>query len=363
MTSGSRRVVVAMSGGVDSSVAAVLLLRDGWEAIGVTLNMQRCEESPATGRPCCGLDGASRAGTVAGMLGMPHYVLDCRKEFEESVLRPCWNEYARGRTPNPCVLCNQHVKFGVLLDFAVRLNASRIATGHYARMEFDRGGVPTLLRGVDRQKDQSYFLFTLGRRGFEFAIFPLGGLRKTDVREMAHRFGLPNSGSPESQDACFSEGEGTFAEMLRLRFHQPARPGLFRTSDGRTLGRHGGVHNFTVGQRRGLGLALGKRGWVQAVDAESGEVTVCTEEEELLSDGLTASHVTWHGAAPPGGAFPCTVQVRYRHPPVPAVVGPNGPGSALVRFEKPVKAVTPGQAAVFYSDDRQIGGGWIERAL
>lgn len=362
MTSSSKRVVVAMSGGVDSSVAAALLLQDGWEAIGVTLGMQHCEEQPATGRSCCGLEGVSRARAVAGKLGMLHYVVDCHREFEEMVLRPCWNEYARGRTPNPCVLCNRHVKFGLLFDFARRLGAPKIATGHYARMERD-GGTPVLLRGTDTQKDQSYFLFSLDHRQLETALFPLGGLVKTRVRELAQRFGLPNSESPESQDACFAGEEGTFAETLRQRFGEEAKPGRFVTPAGKPLGRHGGIHRFTVGQRRGLGLALGKRGWVRAVHAETGDVVVCTEESELLSDGLAATHVNWHGAVPPDGLFPCAVQVRYRHTPVPSLVYPDGPTGARVRFDRPVKAVTPGQAAVFYDGDRLLGGGWIENSL
>ena len=175
--------------------------------------------------------------------------------------------------------------------------------------------------------------------------------------------GFPILSLRRARTPVFRKGRGTFAETLRLLFHQPAVPGLFRACDGRALGRHGGVHLFTVGQRRGLGLALGKRGWVKAVDGERGEVTVCTEEEELLSGGLAASRVVWHGGNPPKGAIPCSIQVRYRHPPVSAVVEPDGPGAALVRFEKPVKAVTPGQAAVFYNNDHLLGGGWIERAF
>lgn len=362
MISGSKRVVVAMSGGVDSSLAAVLLQREGWETIGVTLSMQHCEEHPAADRSCCGLEGANRARAVAGELGMPHYVLDCHREFEELVLRPSWNEYACGRTPNPCVLCNRHVKFGLLLDFAGRLAASKVATGHYARMETERGA-PVLFRGADRRKDQSYFLFSLDRSQLETALFPLGGMTKADVRALARDLGLPNSESPESQDACFAGDEGTFAEILRRRFCEPAKPGRFVAGDGSVLGRHSGIHHFTVGQRRGLGLALGKRGWVKAVRAESGDVVVSTEERELLSNGLVALRVNWHGAAPPGEPFRCAVQVRYRHRPVPALVEPDGRGGACVRFLEPVRAVTPGQAAVFYDNDRVLGGGWIESSF
>lgn len=362
MTPNRGRVLVAMSGGVDSSVTAALLREDGFEVIGATLQLQSCDDA-TFGRTCCSAAGAIQAAKVAGLLRIPHYVLDCRRQFRDTVLRHSWMEYARGRTPNPCVICNQRIKFGFLLETARSLGASRIATGHYARLERDGRQRPLLKRGRDRDKDQSYFLFSLDTRQLEAALFPIGEFTKAEVRERARGLGLPNADREESQDACFvGEGE-TYAEILRQRFQGQALAGEVVDSSGRLLGRHDGFHRFTIGQRKGLGIALGKRAWVQAIDPESARVVLCLDESELLSRGLIATGVTWHHLLEGSRPFRCSLQIRYRHRAVPAVVEQTGAQRARVVFDEPIRAVTPGQAAVFYDGDTLLGGGWIERSF
>jgi len=355
------RIAVAMSGGVDSSVAAALLLDQGHELVGLTLRFWLCGEGGGGGaRSCCGVDGAAEARAAAGELAIPHYVIDCRDEFERQVLRPAWDDYAAGRTPNPCVLCNQRIKFGLLLEQARRVGAERVATGHYARVEHGAAGLE-LRRGRDLHKDQSYFLFSLDDAQLAAALFPLGDLDKEQVRELARRRGLPNAARPESQDACLVGEEG-FAEALRLRFGAPARPGPILDPDGRQLGEHAGIHRFTVGQRRGLGVALGRRSYVLGIDPERAAVRVGADPAALDAAGLLAGGVRWRAGAPEPGRR-CLVQVRYRHAAVPATLEPAGAEQVRLRFEEPQRAVTPGQAAVCYDGERVLGGGWIERAL
>ena len=356
------RVLVAMSGGVDSSVTAALLLEDGFEVIGATLQLQSCEDA-AYGRTCCSATGSNQAGKVAGVLGIPHVLLDCRQQFHDAVLRYSWMEYARGRTPNPCVICNEQIKFGFLLEAARSLGAARIATGHYVRLEKDDRKRLWLMRGRDRGKDQSYFLFSLSSRQLDAALFPIGQFTKAEVRERARHLGLPNADQEESQDACFlGEGE-TYAEILRQRFQGEVRPGEVVDGKGNVLGRHEGFHRFTIGQRKGLGIALGRRAWVKAIDPVNARVILCRDKSELLSKGLIAMGVRWRHPLEGLLPIPCSVQIRYRHAAVPAVVVSAGAERVWVTFEQPVRAVTPGQAAVFYDGDRLLGGGWIERSL
>ena len=355
------RVVVGMSGGVDSSVTAALLLDQGYEVIGVTLQLQSCQEA-GDRRSCCCADGAVQARAVAGQLGILHYVLDCQEEFAEQVLRPCWQDYARGRTPNPCVLCNERIKFGVLLDFARSLGAEQVATGHYAVVDAT-GATPALRRGRDLQKDQSYFLFSLSRLQLQSSLMPVGGFTKTAVREMARGRGLVTADRKESQDVCISAPDAGFGEVLLRRFGGTPRPGEVVDSQGRVVGRHDGIHHFTLGQRRGVGIAMGTPAWVKAIDAATGRVTLTTDEQDLLSPGLTARGLVWHEDLPGAGPLTCQVQTRYRQVPVAAAVALNADGTAGVFFEQAVRAVTPGQAVVFYRDDRVVGGGWIDEVL
>lgn len=355
--------LVAMSGGVDSSVAAALLLEQGWQVIGATLRLHACEEAEPD-RFCCGVDAEAAAKTVCDRLGIPHHVVSAGVPFEDWILRPAWEAYARGETPSPCPLCNRDLKLGLLLDTAVALGASHVATGHYAQ----RGGSdddPHLLRGHDGNKDQSYFLFTLSKEQLASAVFPLGGLTKPEVRARAEASGLINAQRRSSQDACLLGSDGqSFAELLRLRFGAPATAGELVDEAGRVLGHHRGAHLFTVGQRRGLGVALGRPAYVKQVDASCARVTLTTRPEALLATGLVAADTNWLAPQPPPGTtVRCEVQVRYRAAPVPctATMGPDG--TLALRFDRPQRAVTPGQAAVLYHGERVLGGGWILHAL
>ena len=362
MTGGSRagaagrRVVVAMSGGVDSSVTAALLLEQGYEVLGATLRFWLCDEGGGEAKSCCGLDAVAEARDTAGRLGFHHHVIDCRTRFEEQVLRPCWEEYNRGRTPNPCVLCNPHIKLLELLRQARALGAELVATGHHARVIV--GDRPALLRGRDRNKDQSYFLFGLHEQQLASLLMPVGEMTKDEVRQRARDLGLGNAERHESQDACLGSADEPFAEALRRRFDAEARPGDLVDTEGNVLGRHRGIHLYTIGQRRGLGVALGQRAYVVGIREQSREVVVSTDPQDLCASGLTASGVRW--LVPPGeDRFQARVQIRYRHRACPATVE-LAPGETVrVRFVEPQRAVTPGQAAVFYKEERVLGGGWI----
>ena len=353
---------VAMSGGVDSSVTASLLAEAGYTVFGLTMRLSRDEGAEKT---------IEDARLVADHLGMPHHVVDCRERFRERVLRPCWEEYARGRTPNPCVLCNPRVKFGMLLEHARRLGATRLATGHHARLrEADDGDAPSLLRGRDPAKDQSYFLSRLTVEQRRAAMFPIGEMTKIEVRSAARERALPSAEAAESQDTCVVSGsgsrqrEGLFAETLRGTVGAKAEGGSFVDPRGRAIGTHEGVHLFTVGQRRGLGLSLGRRAYVVSIDGARREVTVSTDPADLLAGGLVATDVSWIVRPPPRGEpFECAVQIRYRHQPIGACLFWDDDRSVQVHFSEAVSAVTPGQYAVFYDDDVLLGSGSIERAL
>ena len=348
-----RRVVIGLSGGVDSTLAAALLCEAGWEVIGVTLRLLPCTE-PGDRRSCCGLDGITQARAAAARLGIPHYVLDCREVFEAQVLGPCWEEYAGGRTPNPCMLCNRFIKFGFLLDAARQLGAGRVATGHYARLAPTAAGGVCLRRGADRGKDQSYFLATLNADQLAAALFPLGELTKAAVRRQAAERGFANAERADSQDVCFAVDDGGFAEFLRRRLQGVARPGpVLEAGTEREVGRHQGIHRFTIGQRRGTGLALGRPVWVQEIRAEPATVVVSSDPAQLLAAGMHLDRLVWHGPPPPPGtAVQAAVQTRYRQEAVPCTAVPNAADAATVRFAHPVRAVAPGQIAVLYQEDR-----------
>lgn len=354
------RVIVAMSGGVDSSVAAALLLRRGYDVVGTTLRLHACLEAARTWS-CCGPDGVVEARRAAGHLGIPHYVLDCRRPFEDLVLRPSWNEYSRGRTPNPCVACNERIKFRALGDLARGLGARWIATGHYARIRRPAaGGDVVLYRARHLAKDQSYFLFPIGPELLSMTLFPTGDLSKDEVRATAREVGLPNAERRESQDACLGRDGQGFAESLRSRFGGSSRPGPIVDPRGREVGRHGGIHLYTIGQRRGLRVALGRRLWVRSIHPEQGTVTVTANEDDLLCRELIVHDVRWTAPDQDRPSCTCTVQIRYRQTATEARVEPRAGGTAKVVFANPQRAVTPGQAAVFYDGDRVIGGGWID---
>jgi len=355
------RIVIALSGGVDSSVAAALLKEQGHELIGMTLRLFDCRQT-VNERSCCGADGVAEARAAAGCLSIPHYVIDGAALFEEQVLERSWLEYARGRTPNPCIACNEVMKFGLLYQHARKLGAQAVATGHHARIEADRDVRPKLLRGADLHKDQSYFLFALTDEQLRMSRLPVGAMTKDEVRQMAHQLGLPNAARAESQDACIAQ-RGDLAEALREKFGGVARPGRFVDRRGQVLGEHQGVHRFTVGQRKGLGIALGQRAYVLSIDAESGDVVVDTDPEALKASGLSASWMRWHRPIDEGVETACQVQIRYRHQAIGATVTRLPDGEAKVTFAEAQGAVSPGQAAVLYDGEEVIGGGVIDAAL
>ncbi|MCP4675056.1 MAG: tRNA 2-thiouridine(34) synthase MnmA [Deltaproteobacteria bacterium] len=352
-------VVVAMSGGVVSSVTAGLLLEEGHPVIGATLLFRPYVDDESVNW-CCGAGALEAARSVSKTLGIAHHALDCAAEFEEQVLRPAWNEYDRGRTPSPCIACNERIKFGILIELAKKLGATKVASGHYARIDRSDDGKSTrLLRGVDRRKDQSYFLFSLTSKQLDSILFPLGDLQKSEVRRLARKMGFSNADRPDSQDACFVYKDEGFAEGLRRRFDAEARPGRVLDSNGTDLGKHPGIHRFTIGQRKGLGIALGHRAYVSRIDATRAEVVLSSDESFLMTDFLTASEISWKDGERPALPMRVQVKIRYRHEAAEAMLDEEN-GRATVRFDEPQRAVTPGQAAVFYDGECVVGGGWIE---
>lgn len=352
MVTKKKKIVVAMSGGVDSSVAASLLVEHGYDVHGVSLRMWEENHGP---RVCSDHRGAAE---VAEMLGIPHTLIDLRAQFAANVVKPFARDYVHGRTPNPCVACNRDFKLGTLLHWAREQGAEFVATGHYARIAHQEDSCAALFRGADRAKDQSYFLFALRREQLARIVFPLGEMQKTDVREQARRLRLPAAERPESQDICF----GDYKELVASYADKDElRGGDVINRSGKVLGRHYGIHSVTVGQRRGLGIAAAEPLYVIDIDDKTKQVMV-GKKEELRCTGLIASGVNWIDL-PEQIEFAAEVQIRYRAPAVPCTVRSGMNDGCEVVFHEPVEAVTPGQAAVFYRGDQVLGGGWIERAL
>jgi tRNA-specific 2-thiouridylase len=352
---------IAMSGGVDSSVAAALLSRAGRPLVGFSMQLvdRLAGETERYGR-CCSPDDFKDARAVADRMGFPHYVLDMEDDFRRQVLEPFAADYAAGRTPSPCLRCNTFVKFDALWERANAVGAATVATGHYAILERDARTGRTLLRAAsDPDKDQSYFLFDLSDEQRARAEFPLGGMTKDDVRALAREFALATAEKPESMDLCFvTEGE-SYRDVLARAGLGPKPPGgEIVNAEGRVLAEHGGIEQFTVGQRRGLGVATGEKLYVISLDPVSSRVVV-GGESDLYRDSCTLERVRWIPFEKPGGPQRATVRIRSSHPGATAIVTDRGHGTATVSFDEAQRAVTPGQAAVFYDGNLVLGGGWI----
>ena len=352
----SNRVVVAMSGGVDSSVAALLLQRQGYDVVGVTMKLYSLEQAdlPDYYRGCCTVDDVEDARIVCHRLGIPHYVLNVQREFQEHVIDYFCAEYQQGRTPHPCIACNDKIKFNFLATRAAILDARYVATGHYARIEAEDGGL-ALKKGLDAAKDQSYVLFGMGQEELGRTLMPVGSYSKEAIRRLALEADFPNAEKPDSQDICFIPF-GDYKAFLEERVATTG--GDIVDQDGNILGRHKGIEFFTVGQRRGLGITGADPLYVLRVEPDTNRVVV-GPESGLYRDSLTVSRVNYVAGQQPNEPIPVKVKIRYKFEEAPAVLHPR-PDGALVCFDQPQRAITPGQAAVFYQGDSVLGGGFID---
>jgi len=356
------RVAVGLSGGVDSSVALALLKDEGYDCVGLTFRMWPKEEcGHSIGRACCNLEAITRARAVAESLKVPYYVIDLHKEFRAHVIDYFCREYLEGRTPNPCIVCNEKIKFGLLLDKARSFGARSVATGHYAKVSFDKRRGRYLLRdGKDTTKSQSYFLFSLSQTQLAHALFPLGALTKEEVRAIAKKYRLKTFDAASSQDVCFIR-DADYAVYIKEKTGVRQSGGAIVDASGKVLGRHRGIASYTIGQRRGLGIAAKTPLYVTGIDIGKNRVVV-GEKKEVLKDSLVAHRLNWIAIDPPKGPLDVTAMIRYNHPKVKARITRLDADSVRVDFAKPQEAPTPGQAVVFYDRDVVIGGGWIKQA-
>jgi tRNA-specific 2-thiouridylase len=355
----SGRVVLAMSGGVDSSVAAYLLKQQGYDVIGLFMRTGAHgsdNDLPTHKKGCCSALDAGDARRVADRLDIPFYALDFESDFNR-IIDYFADEYLAGRTPNPCVMCNNWLKFGKLWEYGQQLQADFVATGHYAQV-VTHAGRHELHRGADPDKDQSYVLFGLRRSILPYLLFPIGGYRKEQVRALARTAGLGVADKPDSVEICFVP-DGDHGSLIRRRRPELATAGAIVDTAGRVLAAHTGIEGFTIGQRKGLGFAAGERRYVLRIVPEEKQVVV-GDRNELLASGLVAARVNWLTEAEPTRPMPCSAKIRYRHAAAPATVSALPEGGARVDFSEPQSAITPGQAVVFYDGPRVLGGGWIE---
>ena len=353
------KILIAMSGGVDSSVAAKLLCDAGNECIGYTMKLfDNCDAGLSRSRTCCSLDDIEDARSVAFSLGMRYYVFNFKDDFREKVIKKFASAYLAGQTPNPCIDCNRYMKFDKLYERARLLGCDKIATGHYARIEFD-GEKYMLKKARDESKDQSYVLYMLTQEQLAHTLFPLGELIKSETRDIAEASKLTNAQKPDSQDICFVP-DGDYAAAIERLTGKTSAPGNFIDTDGNVLGTHRGITHYTIGQHRGLGLALPERRYVCKIDAGSGTVTLGSGTE-LYSREVLVRDFNWISGEAPSGPIRCSAKIRYRQPEQAANVEPLSENEALIRFDTPQRAVTPGQSAVLYDDDTVLGGGIIVR--
>lgn len=354
-----KKVLVAMSGGVDSSVAAYLLEKQGYEVAGATMRIWQNRGLSKDSRSCCSIDSANDARRVCQKLGIPHYLLNLDKEFKNYVIDYFKDEYVRGRTPNPCIVCNGKIKFDIFLEKALAMGFDLIATGHYANVGYSRKEKRYFLKqGKDRKKDQSYALFQLTQKQLGHLLLPLGKLTKNEIRRIAKRRGLAVHDKPDSQEICFIP-DNDYAKFLRENFGVKDKEGLIKNQRGETLGKHKGFFHFTIGQRRGLNIAYSHALYVIKINPKKNEIIVGPKEAKLGKE-FTVSGINWLVDTGRLKKFEAFVKIRYAHKRAKAKIEKLSRGKARVKFLKPQESITPGQAAVFYKGDRVLGGGWID---
>ena len=352
-----KKALIAMSGGVDSSLAAKLMKDAGYDCIGCTMKLYDNEDVGfSRGHTCCSLDDVEDARNVAHKIGIPYYVFNFKEGFRESVIDRFVEAYEAGRTPNPCIECNRYMKFEKLFERASVLGYDYVVTGHYARIE-QVGEMYQLKKAVDESKDQSYVLYTMTQEQLRHTLFPLGNMRKSEVRQLARANSFINAAKPDSQDICFVP-DGDYGSFLERYTGKCYEPGAFVDTEGNILGTHKGTVRYTIGQRKGLGIAFGKPMYVKKINCKENTVTLC-EDSDLYSDSLTATEFNWISGKAPDADVKCQAKIRYRQKEQPATAYPMPDGTVKVYFEQPQRAITPGQAVVLYDGDIVLGGGRI----